>query len=166
MEDVDVDKNIVKMVDKRHGRNKLNRLFSWLSPTARYNLEIPEGAPLGFPKLNPLQRCQQEGAVRQFSHFLRNCYDRQGAAKFEAQNAGSRIPQAPHTEFTSNYSDPDHPAGNSGLISVASAGKYNQSVSGMLQERITNHWTQKGIYHPVGIETRKERERIGPYDAL
>lgn len=163
IEEVDLDHNIARTIEQRDGQSKWKNLFSAASSTTKHEAEIPEAAPLVFPQLDSLDEQQKQSSVKQFGHFLQDYYDRQAAAKFEAQHPDTNIPQAPRKEFASKYSDPNHPAGSGGLISIATGGKYNPvGPLGRLQQKRTERRSRMGIDRPVGREARKQRKENRP----
>lgn len=167
-EEVDVTRNISQQVAKRDDeeRSKWRNLVSASSGKTEHEEEIPEFAPLVFPDLDKLGEEQKVGAVKHFGHFMRDYYDRQSQAKFDAAHEDSKLAGVtPRKEFASRYSDPNHPASQGGLISTISGGAYNpKGPLGKLQDRRNARRSKIGIggNRPVGKEGRQQRRNMRP----
>ncbi|KAI1879231.1 hypothetical protein JX265_002185 [Neoarthrinium moseri] len=164
MEEVDLEHNVAKTIEKRDGQSKWKHLVSASSATTKHDAEIPEAAPLIFPQLDNMDETQKQNSVKRFGNFMKDYHDRQAAAKFETQNPDSKIPNVPRKEFASKYSDPNHPASTGGLISIASGGKYNPvGPLGRIKQRRADQREEMGMDPPVD---RKERKKNRPMHRL
>jgi hypothetical protein len=165
IEDINVETNIAQQVDQRNDpeRSKWKNLIHSSSGTTTHDSQIPESAPLVFPELDNMNESQKQNAIKQFGSFASDYFDRRAQAKFHAENPNSILPEVPMQEFASRYSDPNHPASQGGLISIASGGKVNPvgPVGRMRQKRMS----KKGI-DPSTAQTLpqklKERKKKSP----
>ncbi|KAG4431736.1 hypothetical protein IFR05_012770 [Cadophora sp. M221] len=95
-------------------------------------LELPESAPLIFPSLEKLaedtseEGAKKQGKMKSTGKFVGDYFDRRARAKWAGENPDSKliVPGA-RPEFTSRYSDPNHPANNGSLISLLTGGNVN-----------------------------------------
>ncbi|KAH9214357.1 hypothetical protein DL95DRAFT_446516 [Leptodontidium sp. 2 PMI_412] len=95
-------------------------------------LELPESAPLIFPSLDKVaedsseEGAKKQGKMKSTGKFVGDYFDRRARAKWASQNPDSKlvVPGA-RPEFTSRYSDPNHPANNGSLISLLTGGNVN-----------------------------------------
>ncbi|KAI5920937.1 hypothetical protein F4810DRAFT_680314 [Camillea tinctor] len=159
IEDVNLRDHTTRAVMQRDGQGKWKNLVAASAATTTNEAEIPLPAPLVFPALDGLDDSAKDGAVARFGGFLADYYDRQAGARFEAQNAGSRIPAVPRKEFASRYSDPNHPASTGGIVAVATGGKYNPvGPIGRMQQR----WAQRRGKGEDEVGLRQRREKKGP----
>ena len=165
-ETVDVTANITAQVAKRddEDRAKWKNLFQGSAGKAEHEEEVPDFAPLVFPKLDKLNDEQKENDVKHFGTFLGEYYDRRGQAQFDAENEGSKLAGVTgEKEFASRYSDPNHLASQGGLVSTFSGGKvqYTGPIQKITDRRNARR-SRLGITRQAGPEGRKQRKSQRP----
>ncbi|KIV79222.1 hypothetical protein PV11_06792 [Exophiala sideris] len=102
---VDVNNNVVKSFGDRIGIK--SERFRTSSGKTYGDVELPEAAPLVFPKLDELPDHQRNNKMNK-TGFLDDYLDRRAQAKFDQDNPGSRLVVS-RPEFVSKWSDPTHP---------------------------------------------------------
>ncbi|KAI9736248.1 MAG: hypothetical protein M1834_001134 [Cirrosporium novae-zelandiae] len=130
-EEIDINKLVVKTMTPASSamREKMKSL-RMASGETRGELQLPEAAPLIFPKLDQL--ADEAGAdqakqnkFKQSTAFVSDYLDRRAQATYNAQNPNSILAVQQPQQFASRYSDPNHPASSGSLISLVTGGHVN-----------------------------------------
>ncbi|KAK4943152.1 hypothetical protein LTR10_017176 [Elasticomyces elasticus] len=134
---VDVNTNVVKSFGDRIGIK--SERFRTSSGKTHGDVELPEAAPLVFPKLNELPDDQRKNKMNK-TGFLDDYLDRRAQAKFDQGNPGSRLVVS-RPKFVSKWSDPTHPVHSAsslrtmvGAITGRGGGDDPRSQLGRLEE--------------------------------
>ncbi|RFU28619.1 hypothetical protein B7463_g7727, partial [Scytalidium lignicola] len=118
------------------GMSKLKHNLKRSNGNTYGELDFPDTAPLIFPGLDKLQEQTSEEAkskrdkLKKTKKFVSEYYDRRAQAEYAGQNPNSALANTPKPSFTSRYADPNHPANNGNLISLATGGYINPSSLG------------------------------------
>jgi len=127
LEEVDLQQNITKSIEKRDGKNKWKGVVSSSDMIIKTDVEISEPAPLIFPELDQMSPQQETNSIKRFGRIMQDYMDRRAAATFDATHPDSKLPAVPPKEFASVYGDPNSAANSGGFISLATGGKWNSS---------------------------------------
>ncbi|KAB8290187.1 hypothetical protein EYC80_011056 [Monilinia laxa] len=128
---VDISKAIASFVDDTTtGFKKTLKNIKISSGTTYGELEMPEAAPLIFPKLDQIaevgasDNTQKGNKLKDSGKFVTDYFDRRAQAKYAMENPTSSL-ATPKPQFSSRYSDPNHPASSGSLISLITGGHIN-----------------------------------------
>ncbi|KAH8776302.1 hypothetical protein F5883DRAFT_409957 [Diaporthe sp. PMI_573] len=123
-------------------------------PSSGDMFELPEFAPLVFPKLEyvgPAVRQVKLGgksagtSVKRTGHFISDYQDRRAVARWSGQHPDSRMAKlAPAPGFQSRFADPNHPAGSGDFVALVTGGK-RTTAEDILYLMIVNLPTEEEI---------------------
>lgn len=165
-ETLDITTKTVGEVGKRdqEARSKWKNLLSASAGKMEHEEEVPEFASLVFPALDNMDDQKKQNAVKHFGSFMADYTDRRSQAKFDGAHEDSKLAGLhPDHHFASRYSDPNHPASQSGLVSTLSGG--NVQYKGPLQKMSDRRNARKsklGISRQAGREGMKQRRNKRP----
>ena len=157
-----LEDNVSASIDSRQKQSKWKRPFSSSSLDMPRNLDMPPPALLVFPPRDSESegKAPSSNAFKNFGRVLQNYQDNRAAAKFEAENPGTRMPQAPRQEFASAYGDPNSATNSGGFISMISKGERSSlGPRGGLGDRIKER-------REARTSRRKEKRASRPLNKL
>lgn len=135
---VDLTKAIVSNLDPVDSKMRQTLKNMRLSSGKTYGeIELPEAAPLIFPALDELavgtsdEAVKKQNKLKSSQKFVADYLDRRAQARYAGENPSSSLAAAPQSQFTSRYSDPNHPASNGSLISLVTGGYIDPKASKM-----------------------------------
>ena len=135
--------------------------------------QLPECAPLVFPRLERASDEEKKGAFKRSMAFVADYYNKRAQATWQQKNPESKL-NIPGTEpqFASPYGDPRHDAYSGGVISLLSGGRgggsKNQRRTMREDRRIERRQLRSDrtgrAYRPTRQEMRKQRMGVAPDD--
>ncbi|KAJ4414356.1 hypothetical protein N0V82_007964 [Gnomoniopsis sp. IMI 355080] len=132
-------------------------------------VELPEAAALVYPDLDRAveKEMQQEGKTKKTSTkdkfkgagaWVQDYMDRKAQATFEKEHQGSSlaVPSSSRKEFSSRFSDPNHPANSGSLLSLVTGGTIN---TGSKQEKRALRQDRRALKREQKNQRRMARGR-------
>ena len=123
---MDISHDISKALDTDTLGSRLKNDLKFTSGKTHTELEMPEAAPLIFPRLDAAADEEAAGkkpnAFKKSGKFVADYMDRSAHATYNAENPDSSLSTGT-PEFKSRYADPNHPANSGSLISLVTGGR-------------------------------------------
>ena len=123
---MDISHDVSKAIDTDTLGAKLKNDLKFTSGKTHTELELPEAAPLIFPRLDAAAEEEESGkkpnAFKKSGRFIGDYMDRRANAVYNAENPDSSLSTGT-PQFKSRYADPNHPANSGSLISLVTGGK-------------------------------------------
>ncbi|KAG8531975.1 uncharacterized protein KY384_003611 [Bacidia gigantensis] len=119
---VDVNTHVASSVAQRDGHHKSS--FKTSSGKTHGEAQMPDAAPLVFPKLEKAGDEEKKNAFKRSADFMSSYGDKRAQAEFHAKNPDSQLNVQPKPEFSSIFADPNHPV-NKGLLPLLRGGSAN-----------------------------------------
>ena len=137
---------------------KLKHNLQWASGSSHGGIEIPESAPLIYPKFDKAvdEEVDQEATAgkkpskfKSVSRFVNEYSDRRAQAKFQGETPEASLMVPQEKQFASRYSDPNHPASSGSLISLLTGG--NVDLHSRRRQRDQAKRDRRGVMGPLGM---------------
>lgn len=157
---MDISHDISKALDTDTLGAKIKNDLKFTSGKTHTELELPEAAPLIFPRLDAAAEEEETGkkpnAFKKSSKFIGDYMDRRANATYNAENPNSSLSTGT-PEFKSKYADPNHPVNSGSLISLVTGGKVDpRAARSKKQSRRTERRGPGLIRGAVGYVRREK----------